>query len=493
MLAGCLAAGLAIHQVGNAVVSTLESQSFSVKRAEVEFHNFASLGEPERALAHYAEENQRRGAVIRNHLEFIGPMSPFLEIGSNVGHTSYMLANEFGASGFALDISADSLRYGIALQERWGLSRAPVRVAGDAAKLPFADGSLRFVLAFQMLSQFQNMESVFLEVQRVLSPGGIFLFAEEPLKRMLSLRLYRCPYYETMKPWERKLSDWGLLGYLVRDVIGAHQEESFGIRQNHTMRLKDWHALIHKHFADAQYEIFVAERGWGERVMRRIALRADPYHSDWSAAKLLGGTLAAVCRKQGAAVPVEFNADRFEAYLRCPDCSAPLARNSADVLGCSACGYSAPNDGGVYNLLSSPEKAELYPGDREDTIDFSLPGHAARLLGDWYELEGVYGNKYRWIGEHAEARLVAVKPGPQRLRIRGHANEGHGVKLRALANGRAVGEWSIERPGLFLVEADLPDAPEYNIDIHAGPTWTVPTDDRVFTVNLSMIRLAQRD
>src|SRR5438128_9846848 len=55
------------------------AQSFSVKRAEVEFHNFASLGEPERAIATYAEENQRRGAVIRNHLDFIGEMSPFLE------------------------------------------------------------------------------------------------------------------------------------------------------------------------------------------------------------------------------------------------------------------------------------------------------------------------------------------------------------------------------------------------------------------------------
>ena len=44
-------------------------------------------------------------------------MTPFLEIGANAGHSSYMLANEFGASGFALDISADSLRHGRALME----------------------------------------------------------------------------------------------------------------------------------------------------------------------------------------------------------------------------------------------------------------------------------------------------------------------------------------------------------------------------------------
>ena len=165
-----------------------DAQSFSVKRAEVEFHNFASLGEPERAIEVYAQENVRRGAVIRNHLQFIGEMSPFLEIGANAGHTSYMLANEFNAEGFALDISSDALRYGVALMDRWKLSRTPVRLAGDAANLPFQDGSLRLVMAFQMLSQFMNIESVFLEVKRVLAPGGIFLFAEEPMLRLLSLR-----------------------------------------------------------------------------------------------------------------------------------------------------------------------------------------------------------------------------------------------------------------------------------------------------------------
>jgi len=471
----------------------MEAQSLAVKRAEVEFHNFASLGEPERAIAHYAEQNVRRGAVIRNHLRFIGEMTPFLEIGSNVGHTSYMLANEFGSSGFALDISADSLRYGAALKDRWRLSRSPIRVAGDAVNLPFADGSLRFVMAFQMLSQFMNMESVFLEVKRVLAPGGTFLFAEEPLKRLLSLRLYRCPYYNTMKPWERKLYDWGLLGYLVRDVIGARQEESFGIRQNHTMGLSDWRRLIGKHFMDAEYEIFVPERGWGERIVKRAATRLDPYRSEWRAAHLLGGTLAAVGRKGGDAQRVPFDASEFQAQLRCPDCHGALTRDAGDTLHCSDCGYQARNEGGVYNLLPSGDRAELYPGDRADVIDFCLPSHEERLLGDWYELEGVFGNKYRWIGERAAARLVRMKPGPQRLRIRGHASEGHPVELSASANGRRVGDWKLDRPGLFIVEADLPESDDYHIDIQAGPAWSVPTDDRIFTVNISMIRLVPRE
>src|SRR5580700_856137 len=114
-----------------------EAQSFSVKRAQVEFHNFASLGQPERNLRIYAEENERRRGVIRAHRDFIGEMTPFLEIGANAGHSSYMLANEFGAGGFALDLSADSLRHGRVLMDTWKLEHAPIRVAGDAANLPF--------------------------------------------------------------------------------------------------------------------------------------------------------------------------------------------------------------------------------------------------------------------------------------------------------------------------------------------------------------------
>ena len=58
-----------------------------------------------------AEHAARRGDP-ESSWNLSATMTPFLEIGSNVGHTSYMLANEFGASGFALDLSADSLRYG---------------------------------------------------------------------------------------------------------------------------------------------------------------------------------------------------------------------------------------------------------------------------------------------------------------------------------------------------------------------------------------------
>jgi len=472
----------------------MEAQSLSVKRAQVEFHNFASLGEPDRAARVYAEENLRRGSLLSKHLAFVGPLSPFLEIGANAGHTSYMLCNEFNADGFALDISADALRHGIALQDRWGLPRAPVRVAGDALNLPFADNSLQMVCAFQMLSQFMNIESVFLEVKRVLAPGGVFYFAEEPLKRLLTLGLYRAPYLDTMRPWERSLYEQGLLGYIVQDVIGAHQEESFGIRQNHSMYLRDWRRLIEKHFASVEYEVFVRSHGWGESTMRSLARRFDRHGSDWVPARLLGGTLAAFCKKAGAPPNEPPDLNRFERYLRCPDCHGSLSRDAAETLRCAACGYDAPNEGGVYNVLKAADRKELYPGDRDDLIDFSLPGHETKLREGWQELEGVFGNKYRWIGARATAVLKRTKPGPHHIRIRGHAHEqcfqqGAPVTITLRVNGGPERLWPLERNGLFVIEQPVPDAPEYTLEIAASPLWSVPTDDRQFTVNISMIRL----
>ena len=414
--------------------------------------------------------------------------------GANAGHTSYMLCNEFGGEGFALDISADALRHGISLQDRWGLSRAPVRVAGDALNLPFADNSLRMVCAFQMLSQFMDIESVFVEVKRVLAPGGVFYFAEEPLKRLLTLGLFRAPYLDTMRPWERSLYRNGLLGYLVRDVIGAHQEESFGIRQNHSMYLRDWRQLIEKHFAAVEYEIFVRSHGWGETAMRSLGRKIDRYGSDWVPARLLGGTLAAFCKKAGTPGGAAADIEHFERYMRCPDCHSALARDGAETLHCAACGYQAPNEGGVYNVLKLADRKELYPGDRDDLIDFSIPGHESKLGDGWYELEGVFGNKYRWIGSKATARLRRMKPGPQLVRIRGHVHEqcfsrGVPVTVDLRINGGPPRRWPMERNGLFVIEQPVDDAQEYSIELTAVPEWQAPGDQRIFTINVSMIRL----
>lgn len=468
----------------------MEAQSLDVKRAEVEFHNFASLGEPERASRVYREENVRRAAVLHSMREFVGSMTPFLEIGANAGHSSLMLMQEFGAEGFALDISADSLRHGYALMDQWGVKRGPVRVAGDAVKLPFRDNSLQAVVAYQMLSQFMDIEAVFVEVKRVLRPGGLFIFAEEPIRRAMTLRLWRAPYEEQMKWHERLLMKWGLLPFLVSDVIGAGQEESFGIRQNHRLTLPGWHQLMVRHYAENEMRVFVPRRGPLERLLHYLALTLDPYKSEWRAARLLGGTLAAACRKPGEAQPPQPMPVRFETLLACPDCGGEFHRDSLEKLECRNCGYSAEFEGGVYNLLPTPDRDELYPGDRADVLDFSRPSHAEHLGEGWYDLEGIHGNKYRWMGERATATLQNMRGGAQRLRVRGfRPDSASSHHLTVEVNGKPAGQFTLERPGLFVVECQLAAALSYEVALKVSPTHQEPNGRRILSLNISMLRL----
>lgn len=457
------------------------AQDLSVKRAQVDFHNFASLGQPERALAAYADENVRRAAVLEDNLDTVAALSPFLEIGANAGHSSYMLANQFGAAGFALDISADALRHGRFLRTAWRLENSPVLVAGDATRLPFRDSSLAFVMSFQMLSQFMDVEAVFREVHRVLAPGGVYFFAEEPIRRLLTLRFYRAPYPERMNAVERALYRWGVLDYIAADVIGAWQEESFGIRQNHRYGLRDWLELIGRYFTNNRVFTFPRASGWANRAVIR-ALHLYPNYTDARGANLLGGTIAAICHKPGQLPP----SLSLEQALSCPDCVAPLPWNP-DRLRCPACGFRADPEDDVFNLLPSTLREQLYPGIRSDNIDFSKPGHEELLAEGFYNLEGEFGNKYRWIGPRARLRLKPTRPGPATLRMQGFSPTL--ARLELHSNGVPLGARRLERTGLFVIEIPLPDASEHDIEILASPSFHAPGDKRTLTVNFSLIRL----
>ena len=61
--------------------------------------------------------------------------------------------------------------------------------------------------------------------------------------------------------------------------------------------------------------------------------------------------------------------------------------------------------------------------------------------------------------------------------------------MAVAANGVEVRRTVFERSGVFIFEADLPDAGEYRIEISASPVWEAPPDDRIFSVNIGMIRL----
>jgi hypothetical protein len=219
---------------------------------------------------------------------------------------------------------------------------------------------------------------------------------------------------------------------------------------------------------------------------------AEARMADW-----LGATLAAFCRKAGE-LPVGLSTT---GALACPDCGAPFPLTAEGPLRCAACPYEAAIESGVFNLLSSTLRAELYPGPRADTLDFSKAGHEEGLLEGFHQVEGDFGSKYRWIGARASVRLVKMRAGLPLLRVQGFAPvqffESGEPKVQLRANGQPVGEWKLDRPGLFILETPLPEAEAYTVEIVATPTFVEPDqkpgEGRELSVNLSLLRLLPRE
>jgi hypothetical protein len=256
--------------------------------------------------------------------------------------------------------------------------------------------------------------------------------------------------------------------------------------------------MIDRHFAARELSVFVPQRGWGEKWTYNALKWFDKHHSQWLPARFLGGTLAAFCRKAGEAPPADPRFDNlaasFAGLLKCPDCGGDVSIREDLALVCSACGYTAANEEGVYNVLRSEDRRELYPGLRSDVIDFSMDDCSERLIEGFQTVEGIPGNRYRWINDRAGFRLTPVRPGQRRLRLRGFCGQAFlsqpsPPKIEILANGAPVSTHTVSRPGLFVIETDLPQAAGYEITIHAGPSHRNPPDERWLTFNLSLMRL----
>jgi len=108
-----------------------------------------------------------------------GPFARALEIGAGTGYFTLNLMQEgVIAAGVCSDVSPGMLGALRANAQRLGLDVETV--AGDAAALPFEDGSFDLVLGHAVLHHLPQLERAFADFMRVLRPGGVLLFAGEP-------------------------------------------------------------------------------------------------------------------------------------------------------------------------------------------------------------------------------------------------------------------------------------------------------------------------
>ncbi|MEX0912388.1 MAG: class I SAM-dependent methyltransferase [Gemmatimonadota bacterium] len=275
--------------------------------------------------------------------------SPYLELGAERGQRALVIENELGWRGAALDISQDLLRSCQHYARRFAYEHLPLRICGNAYRLPFRSGSLPFVFCYQTLHHFPDPEPILEEIDRVLAPGGVFMFAEEPYARVLHWDLYE------VQGGACSREQRGTVRRVVDRFFGKARlnEEEHGVIENHDIPLREWDRLF-AGFAESRFRLDVAGRLEAD-MSRRFSVK-------YLVAYLLGGNIAGVCQKAGALR--DYASSVQEALISPADLDqgheVPLVRE-ADRYRSGTGGTEYPVIDDIAFLLEESTMTELYP------------------------------------------------------------------------------------------------------------------------------------
>lgn len=276
------------------------------------------------------------------------PLSPFLEIGAEKGQRSMLLVNEFDAEGVACDISLESLESASSFAKILGFRKIPKLVCADAYHLPFKNDSFPFVFCFETLHHFPDPAPIIAEIHRVLTPGGVFYFGEEPVSQTLNLNLWRRGYH--LNFLEKILKIIGILPFISR--IGK-TEVSYGILEE-AFSLKTWKlALSIFTFVETVVQpVFFGPKSFFSKNQGNWH---DPQFLTFALIALQGGGIEGLCiKKEGRK---SYNS--IEVNLICPDCKKAVVKKGDDFF-CRHCQRRFRSKNGVLMLLPDKLQKKLY-------------------------------------------------------------------------------------------------------------------------------------
>jgi SAM-dependent methyltransferase len=121
------------------------------------------------AAARYGRSNPLL-AVERSETERLLPElagKRVLDLGSGPGHYASLASVRGARTAVALDLTAEM-----------AVAAPRPSLVGDAARLPFHDGCFDVVVAALLVSYVDDRRSLFREVARVLSPGGVAVLSD---------------------------------------------------------------------------------------------------------------------------------------------------------------------------------------------------------------------------------------------------------------------------------------------------------------------------
>ncbi len=283
-------------------------------------------------------------------------LSPFLEIGAEKCQRSIYLVNKLGLSGFAGDISFESLVSAEQFKHMLHYHTMPIRVCLDAYHLPFPDSSLQFVFFYETLHHFPHPLPILKEAYRVVRNGGYIFFGEEPVKQLLNLRLWRRDF--CLNTFEKLLKYTLILPFL--STIGKSETDNDVLEE--TFWIDTWEESLNM-FALAEAQLTPYKIG------RSITFYKNNKHqSKWLDPPLLHKILLAV---QGGGIKVlarvfkketscsEYN--NLHNLLACPQCKInSQLKFTMKYIYCTNCKIKYPVKKGVYILLPKELSKKLY-------------------------------------------------------------------------------------------------------------------------------------
>jgi ubiquinone/menaquinone biosynthesis C-methylase UbiE len=138
----------------------------------------------EKSFVNRQKKSERNIQILESGLKLIDPakIKTILELGCGIGFVSAYLAEKYNFTIYGTDYDVEQIKIAKNLQPKFDHLHFQVE---DATKLSFADSSIDLVLSQNVFHHIPNWENAIKEINRVLCPGGYFLWLDLTFPKLI--------------------------------------------------------------------------------------------------------------------------------------------------------------------------------------------------------------------------------------------------------------------------------------------------------------------